>query len=84
MNPEARVKALWFKRFGWVYRPVSLAGWVATIGAAAFLVQIFAVLDAQSHSVSDLFYKLYVFAAPTFLGLMWIGSRTSDEKGGVA
>ena len=73
---------LWFRRWGWFYRPVNLLGWIATLAALAFVVQVFMYLDAHAHSVSDLLYHFYVFAAPTFLGLMWIASRTSDEIGG--
>ena len=69
----------WFKRWGWFYRPVSLLGWVATFAAAAFCVNVFVALDRHAHSVSDTLYHFYAYAAPTFLGLMWVGSRTSDE-----
>ena len=74
---------LWFKRWGWFYRPIHVFGFVTTLAAAAFLAQVFLALDEHSHSATDTLYHFYTFAAPTFLGLMWIGSRTSDENGGV-
>ena len=73
---------LWFRRWGWLYRPVHGLGWMTTLAALAFVTQVFVALNAHVHSVTDLLYQFYAFAAPTFLGLMWIGSRTSDEKGG--
>ncbi|MBP6506541.1 MAG: hypothetical protein KA257_03155 [Opitutaceae bacterium] len=82
MNSTPFVPFYWFKRWGWFYRPIHVLGWIASCVALAFLLHIFVVLDAQAHSVTDLLYHFYVFAAPTFLGLMWIGSRTSDENGG--
>ena len=82
MNSALPVQTLWFKRWGWFYRPVSPCGFVAALAALAFVVQVFRALDARSHSVTDTLYQFYAYAAPTFLGLMWIGSRTSDEKGG--
>ena len=74
------MKQLWFKRWGWVYRPVHPLGFVVALAALAFVVQVFFAVDRNSHSASDTLYRFYAFAAPTFLGLMWIASRTSDER----
>jgi len=83
MNSTASFPSvLWFRRWGWFYRPVHPLGWITALAALAFVTQVFVALNAQVHSVTDLLYQFYVFAAPTFLGLMWIGSRTCDEKGG--
>ena len=73
------VPAHWFKRFGWFYRPIHLFGWITSLAALAFVVQVFLAIDRQSHSVTDTLYHFYVYAAPTFLGLMWIAARTSAE-----
>ena len=61
---------------------VALVGLAAALAALAFVTKVFVALNAHVHSVTDLLYQFYAFAAPTFLGLMWIGSRTSDENGG--
>jgi hypothetical protein len=82
MNSALLVQTLWFKRWGWLYRPVHPLGFVVSLAALAFVVQVFLAIDARSHSVSDTLYQFYAYATPTFLGLMWIASRTSDEKGG--
>lgn len=82
MSSTSVGQVYWFKRWGWFYRPVHLLGWIAALGALAFVAHIFVVLDARAHSVNDMLYQFYVFAAPTFLGLVWIASRTSDEMGG--
>jgi hypothetical protein len=81
MNSAPSDSLLWFRRFGWFYRPVHAFGWIVLLAALAFLGNVFLVLDAHAHSVSDVLYNFYAYAAPTFLGLMWIGSRTSDERG---
>ena len=83
MNSGNPVPSPWLKRWGWLYRPVHPLGFVATLVALAFVVQLFVAIDRQSHSVSDTLYRFYAYAAPTFLGLMWVASRTSDERGGV-
>jgi hypothetical protein len=72
--------APWFKRWGWFYRPVHPLGFAAALAALVFVVQVFFAIDRQSHSVTDTLYRLYTYAAPTFLGLMWIASRTSGEE----
>lgn len=83
MNSGNPVPSLWFKRWGWLYRPVHPLGFVAALAALAFVVQVFVATDRQSHSITDTLYRVYAYAAPTFLGLMWVASRTSDESGGV-
>lgn len=84
MSSAPPVSALWFKRFGWFYRPVHVLGWIIALAALAFTVQVFVAIDRQSHSVTDTLYHFYAYAAPTFLGLMWIASRTSGENGGAS
>ncbi len=70
----------WFKPFGPVFRPVSIAGWIITVLALAFCVHIFRFVDGRSHSVSDTFYGLFPYWVPTFLLWLWIASRTSTER----
>ncbi|HVZ65344.1 MAG TPA: hypothetical protein VG936_12295 [Lacunisphaera sp.] len=81
MNSALAGSMRWFRRCGWFYRPVHLFGWIVSLAALAFLANVFLVLDAHAHSVSDVLYNFYAYAAPTFLGVMWIGSRTSEEQG---
>ena len=69
----------WFRRWGWIYRPVHPLGFVVTLAALAFAGQVLIWSDRRSHSTPDTLYHWYPFAAPTFLGLMWIASRTSGE-----
>lgn len=69
----------WFKPFGPVFRPVSVAGWIITLLAVAFCVHIFLFVDGRSHSISDIFYGVFPYWVPTFLLWLWIASRTSTE-----
>ncbi|MBI2515602.1 MAG: hypothetical protein HYV95_01685 [Opitutae bacterium] len=84
MSSAPPVFVPWFKRFGWFYRPVHVFGWITSLVALAFAAQVFVVIDRQSHSVTDTLYHFYTYAAPTFLGLMWIASRTSGENRGAS
>lgn len=72
---------IWFKPFGPVFRPVSIAGWALTSLALGFCLQVFWVVDGKSHSVSDTFYGVFPYWVPTFLGWILIAKRTADGRG---
>jgi hypothetical protein len=67
----------WFTPIGPLYVPISIAGAVISIGAAAFCINTFLAVDRHSHSVSDTLYGVFPFWAPTFLLWAWIAGRTS-------
>jgi hypothetical protein len=69
----------WFRPWGWLYRPVSAAGWLACAVTLLFCVQVFAAIDRHSHSVSDTLYGIFPYFACCFLLLNWLASRTSAE-----
>jgi hypothetical protein len=73
------VKRPWFSPLGWVYRPVSWQGYLAVSAALLFCAQVFLAVDRRSHSVSDTFYGIFPFVAPTFLLLVWLASKTSGR-----
>jgi hypothetical protein len=73
------MKTYWFKRWGWIYRPSHPLGFLLAIAALGFCVNTLRVVDRHAHSASDTLYNFYPFAVPTFLVLMWIAGRTSDE-----
>ena len=69
-----------FKKAGWVYLPVSIFGIVITAMAFAFCVNVFIVVDRNSHSISDTLYGFFPFAVGALTVLFWIASNTSDKK----
>jgi len=69
----------WFCPWGWLFRPVSVAGWVALLLALAFCAQAFAAIDRHSHSVSDTLYGVFPYFACSFLLLNWLASRTGGK-----
>jgi hypothetical protein len=77
MKGGKNMKTTWFKRWGWFYVPISLAGSVLTLGALAFCVQVFLAIDHKSHSVSDTLYGVFPFWTGAFLLFDWIAARTS-------
>ena len=70
----------WFKAFGPIFRPVSIAGWIVTLLALAFCVHIFLFVDGRSHSVSDTFYGVFPYWVPAFLLWLWIAGRTVRQE----
>ncbi len=71
---------VWFKRFGWVYRPVSWPGAVLLILALAFCVQVFVAIDRHSYSASDTLYGVFPYFACCFLLVNWVACNTSREQ----
>lgn len=71
------MKRRWFRRWGWVYRPVSVQGWMIVLLAAAFCVNVFLAVDRHSHSASDTLYGIFPFIVPTFGIVGWIASKTA-------
>jgi len=69
----------WFKRFGWFYLPVSIAGVTIYLLAFVFCLTVFTAVDRHSHSASDTLYGIFPFFACAFLLLDWIGGRTSGK-----
>ena len=70
----------WFVPMGWIHRPVSVAGWLVTLAALAYAVQVFVAIDGHSHSVSDTLYAVYPHWGVTFLGWDWIARRASAPR----
>jgi len=75
------MRRAWFKSWGWIYRPTSVEGFVATALAAAFCVNVFVAIDRHSHSVSDTLYGIFPFFVPTLMLLNWVASKTSRPLG---
>ena len=71
----------WFKPFGFIFYPMSIAGWIVTLLALAFCGHIFLFIEDKSHSVSDTFYGVFPYWAPIFLTWIWIANRTSGRCG---
>jgi hypothetical protein len=67
----------WFKPWGWIYRPVTVAGVVAVLLAAVFCLQVFIAVDRHAHSVSDTLYGIFPYVVPCLMLLNWLASKTS-------
>ena len=73
---------IWFRPLGWIYRPVSVAGWTVTILTLGLCVQFLVAVDRHSHSVSDTLIGVFPYAALFLIIAGWIASHTSPPRGG--
>jgi hypothetical protein len=74
------MKRSWFKPWGWIYRPVSWQGVVITLLGVLFSMQVFLVVDARSHSVSDTLYGIFPYFVCCWLLVYWIAANTSAHQ----
>jgi hypothetical protein len=70
----------WFRPWGWLFRPASVAGWLALSLAVVFCIQVYLAIDQHSHSASDTFYGVFPYFACTFLLLDWVAARTGGTR----
>jgi hypothetical protein len=70
---------VWFKKVGWIYQPISIAGWIITIITILLCSQIFLFVDSHSHSVSDTFYGVFPYIVSYLVVAGWIASNTSKK-----
>lgn len=79
MNSPPADSLSWFKRWGWFYRPVSLAGVISSLLALGLCANVFLAIDRHSHSVSDTLYGVYPFFVSTFLLWVWLAQQTAEK-----
>ena len=70
---------VWFKPWGWIYRPVSWPGFLIVLLAIIFCAQVFVAVDRHSHSVSDTLYGIFPYVVPCLMLVNWVASKTSGE-----
>lgn len=70
----------WFRRWGWIYRPIALPGWIVIALASLFSVNVFLAVDRHSHSVSDTLYAVFPYLVSVFVIVGWIAVHTSESS----
>ena len=72
---------IWFKPWGWIYRPVSWQGVLLLALTLLFCAQVFVAIDRNSHSVSDTFYGIFPYFVASLGILNWVASKSSGDLG---
>lgn len=70
----------WFKKYGWIYIPVHVAGMIVTLSAIVFLIPVYIAVVRNGHSVSDDLYNLFVYTSCTAFWWKWIAEKTSAKE----
>ena len=73
------MKKIWFRKSGWFYVPVSVAGIIISILVILFCINVFIAADRHSHSVSDTMYGIFPYFISAFTILFWVASNTSQK-----
>ncbi len=76
----APYRPVWFRSWGWVYRPVSSVGWMLVLLTLVFCGKAFITVDRLTHSVSDTLYSIYPYVVPSLMLLNWLASKTSGSR----
>ncbi len=72
------MKHIWFKRVGWLYLPVHIAGLLITLAAAGFMLPVCMAVFRNGHSLSDDLYEIFIYSTATAFWWKWIAEKTSD------
>jgi hypothetical protein len=80
MNPDDPMKQVWFKKYGWIYVPVSVMGWLVTMITFILCLWVFIAVDRRSHSVSDTLIGVFPYATLFIIIAGWIASNTSVKE----
>ena len=70
---------VWFKKWGWIYRPISFVGWIISVLTIILCLQVFIAVDLRTNSVSDLFYGVLPYLVSYLVIAGWTASNTSNE-----
>ena len=73
------MQRIWFRPWGWIYRPVSWQAFLLLALVAVFCFQVFGAIDRHSHSASDTLYGVFPYFVPAFILLNWVASKTSGR-----
>ena len=73
------MKTIWFRPWGWFYRPVAPSGWVACLVATVFGARVFVAVDPHAHSAVDTLYGFFPYRAAAFLLLNQLARRSCSS-----
>jgi hypothetical protein len=69
-----------FRKSGWVYIPVSVAGWIVTIVYAAVSVFTLISIDKSYNSMPNSLIRFFPYFISFSVVYFWIASNSSGKK----
>jgi hypothetical protein len=69
-----------FRKTGWIYVPVSLAGWIVTILYAAISIITLLMIDNAYNSLRNSLIRFFPYFISLTVLYFWIASNTTGQK----
>jgi hypothetical protein len=69
-----------FKRFGWIYVPVSIWGWIITIIYVAVSVYTLVIIGQNYSSIKNSLIRFFPYFICFSVIFFWIAENTSKDK----
>jgi hypothetical protein len=69
-----------FKRFGWIYIPVSFWGWIITVIYLAVSVYTLVIIGQNYNSIKNSLIRFFPYFICFSVILFWIAENTSKDK----
>lgn len=69
----------WFRKYRWIYLPISWQGYLTVLLTAIFNIQVFFAVDRNSHSISDTLYGVFPYLVGSIVILFWVASNSSEK-----
>jgi hypothetical protein len=70
---------LQFKKWKWIYLPISLSAYGILIAALLLIARIFMIVDMKSHSGSDTLINVFPWMWIIMATYLWIGSNNTQK-----
>jgi hypothetical protein len=68
---------IWFKKAGWLYRPVHPVGLAFTVICLLINIVFYIAIDRDSNSPADSVMNLFVYSTCIFFWWKWVAEKTS-------
>jgi ABC-type bacteriocin/lantibiotic exporter with double-glycine peptidase domain len=69
-----------FKKTGWIYVPVSLAGWIVTILYVAISVFTLVVVDKTYNNLTNSLIRFFPYFISLSVLYFWVASNNTSKK----
>jgi hypothetical protein len=73
------MKTSWFRQVGIFYIPIHAFGYLVTLIAIAFVVNVAMAILRTGHSISDDLFHLFVYLTCTAFWWKWVADKTSEK-----
>jgi hypothetical protein len=69
-----------FRKTGWIYIPVSLAGWIVAILYATVSIFTLIMIDSNYNSLRNSLIRFFPYFISLTVVYFWIASNTTGQK----